>query len=300
MDALLEVRNLTIQYGGKGAESLGVTRDLSFSLWPGEIFALVGMYRSGKSAVARAITGLLPPAAKVVRGSIHLDIGREQGVDLLRLPARKWRRLRRSRMAYLFGDVEGQMNPKLTVCDQIAAAVRMGRRRRDFRKKDSWKDMLYEVGLVDPDTILDCYPDQLEAVVIQRVMVAMALMKGATILVAEEPSLQLDATGESQILDLLRKIRDEHRMTVLLMTHHPALLEGVANRVAILFEGQIVDIGFPKQLFNGPSSSYCRQMLECMPRLDERRSRLGEIDVEGIRGALSESDEVSADSADPE
>ena len=277
MDALLEVKDLTIQFGGEGAWPARATNGLSFSLWPGEIFAMVGMFGSGKSAVAGAITGLLPPSARIVSGTIQLDTGREEGIDLLNLSAWKWRRIRRERMACLFGNAPEQMNPKLTVREQVAAAIRMGRRRKEFRGENSWKDLLSEVGLIDPGTILDCYPDQLPAVVIQRVMIAVALMKGADVLVADEPSLQLDATGEFQIFDLLRKLRDEHRMTVLLLTHRPALLEGVANRVAILCEGRIVELGFTEQLFKNPATEYGRQLLDCLPRLGERRPRLGEV-----------------------
>ena len=147
--------------------------------------------------------------------------------------------------------------------------------------------ILYEVGLVEPESMLGKYPDQLPEITVQRLLFAMALMRGVELLIADEPTSELDATAESQILRLLNELRESRGLTILLLTHNFGILSNLADRVAVMFEGTIVETGPADQILQKPKSGYTRALLDCVPKLGERRERLGEVDHVTVRDEVA-------------
>ncbi|MCP5541535.1 MAG: ABC transporter ATP-binding protein [Akkermansiaceae bacterium] len=297
---LLEVAGVTIDYPRKGgAEPVLGARNVSFWLDPGEVMALVGATGSGKTTLTRALGGLLPRRARVLGGTAVLSPGinpdgRHRPVDLLAAPARQMRLLRRERLAYLTREFSTQLNPLLTIRRHIREAVRLGRRSIEFAAEAAWMPVLYDVGLVEPETLLDRFPAQVPGIALQRLLVAMALMRGVEILIADEPTSSLDAAAGAQFLRLLDDLRKRHRLAILFVTHSFGAVRGFADRVAVLFEGGVIETGLADQVLNRPKSDYTRALLDCVPRLGEKRARLGEVDRVAARDAAARVGAVEA------
>lgn len=212
-------------------------------------------------------------------------------IDLYEERYRRLRRLRRGPVAYLFRDIQSQLNPRLTMRQHIRESIELAGKKKEFKDEQSWLPVLYEVGLVEPERLLGRYPDQLPDVLVQRLLIAMALIRGAEFLIADEPTSVLDATAERQILRLLRELCESRGLTILLLTHNFGILDGLADRVAVMFEGQIVESGPTDSLLGEPQSLYTRSLLNCVPRLGERRTRLGEVDHVAVRNEMKKAGE---------
>lgn len=288
---LLEIFDLSIEFRPPPGEVEPViaVRHISLSVNRGEIFALVGSTGSGKTATVLSLGGLLPPKGRVLTGKAVLRLDEdenEEGVDLLALRTRRRRKLRRGPMAYLFRDIGAQLNRRLTIRQHIRESIELAGKKKEFKDEKSWMPVLYEVGLVEPESMLGKYPDQLPEVTVQRLLIAMALLRGVELLVADEPTSDLDATAESQILRLLNELRESRGLTILLLTHNFGILKNLAGRVAVMFEGNIVETGPAEQILKKPKSGYTRALLDCVPKLGDRRERLGEVDHVAVRDRL--------------
>ncbi len=278
MRSLLSVHDLTVVYPRRGDESLIAVRSASFGVEEGEILALLGVAGSGKSTALAALAGLLPPRARVLAGRGILDPDTSTEIDLLAARPSRRRRLRRSRLAMLPADPGDQWNPGRTLRQHLRETVRFSGRGREWRREERWLQLLYDVGLIEPEQLLDRLPRQVSPLVRMRVRLAMALLAGADLWLLDDATAALDATAEDQVLRLLRDLVEKHRLGLVFATTRIPVVERVADRAAVFYEGGIVEHGRTADLLRRPKSRYTRALLDCLPHLGERRHRLGEID----------------------
>jgi oligopeptide/dipeptide ABC transporter ATP-binding protein len=239
---------------------------VSFRVGRGEIVGLVGESGCGKSATALALLGLLPrPAGRLRGGSVRLG-----GRELAGLPESELRRVRGRRVAMIFQDPLASLNPYLRVEEQLVEVARLhlGLGRRAARARAA--ELLAQVGLPDPARCLRAFPHQLSGGMRQRVMIAMALLGEPDLLLADEPTTALDVTVQAQILELLRRLRDERGMGILFVTHDLAVVAGLCDRVVVLYAGRVVEEAPTSSLFARPGHPYSAALLRCAPRLDAR------------------------------
>ena len=273
MTHVLEVKDLRISFPVEGAGRMYPVDGVSFSLDRGETLALVGESGSGKSLTSLALLRLVPPPGRIEAGST-ITLG---DTDVLGLQGEALRRIRGKRIGMIFQDPMTSLNPVLTVGDQISEGVRahLPVSRREAR--DRALHLLQEVGIPDPVSRLDAYPHQLSGGMRQRVMIAIALSAEPEILVADEPTTALDVTVQAQILEVLDRLRASHGMAVLLITHDLGIVAGRADRVAVMYAGQIVEEARTPALFARPSHPYTQGLFASVPRLHGPVGRLRPI-----------------------
>jgi ABC-type dipeptide/oligopeptide/nickel transport system ATPase component len=269
---LLEVRNLAIDFKTEGG-IVNAVRGISFSLEKGKTLAVVGESGSGKSVTGLALTRLLPEPPAVYRsGEILLD-----GRDVLKMGQRELRSLRGNKIAYIFQEPSTSLNPVFTIRSQIAEAIQL--HRPEVKNVDNevakYLDM---VGIVDPVKRMHDYPHQLSGGMQQRAMIAMALSCEPDILVADEPTTALDVTIQAQIIDQLRQLKQRLNMAIILITHNFGIIGTVAEEVAVMFRGKIVEQGPTQRVLRNPQHPYTKALIECIPQLGQRRERLTTID----------------------
>ncbi len=272
MDAVLDVRNLNVEFPSRsGAQALTAVRDLSFSIAPREVLGLVGESGSGKSLTSLAIMRLLPPQA-AASGEILLNDGKGSQA-LLRLADDEMRSLRGSRMTMIFQEPMTALNPVMRVGDQIAEAVLA---HGGSGKRDAWARAvaaMNDVAIPDAETRARDYPHQLSGGMRQRVMIAMAIVNRPQLLIADEPTTALDVTIQAQILELLVELRDKFGLTMLFISHDLAVVSGVADRVAVMYAGNLVELGSKKDIFHAAAHPYTRGLLKAVPTLKTERNR---------------------------
>jgi peptide/nickel transport system ATP-binding protein len=256
----LAVENLTIDIDGAS-----VVDCVSFAVGAGEVVALVGESGCGKSLTALALLGLLPDAAKVVHGCLMLD-----EVDLVSLPERHMRRVRGNRVSIIFQEATASLDPLATVGAQITEAYALHHKASRAEARSKARDMLVAVGIPDPDRRLAQYPFELSGGMCQRVMIAIALICGPRVLVADEPTTSLDVTIQAQILDLMRSLVAERGTSILIITHDMGVVADIADRVVVMYAGRVVEIAPLLDLFAEPSHPYTALLLGSVPRLDHK------------------------------
>ena len=267
---LLDIRDLTLAFG-KGAQSVRVLEGVSLSMNQGEILCLVGESGSGKSVTALSIARLLPsPPARYLQGRIQLD-----GREVLTASARLLRELRGGVVSYIFQEPGTSLNPVLRIESQIRETLRMHRPQEAGRAEVI--RLLKRVGIPAPEQRCRDYPHQLSGGMQQRVMIAMALASQPKLLVADEPTTALDVTIQAQILDLLGELREQLGMSILLITHNLGLVGQWADRVAVMYAGQIVETGPAQDVLRHPLHPYTRLLLDSVPRLGAGTTRLTAI-----------------------
>jgi peptide/nickel transport system ATP-binding protein len=276
LSPLLEVRNLTVRFPTQsrlpGAElAPAVVCDLSFSIAAGEVLGLVGESGSGKSVTSLALMSLLPPQATLT-GKILFATG---GVtlNLLQLSAEQIRQMRGSQIAMIFQEPMTALNPVMRVGDQIAEAVTA---HGQATKKQAWDRAvaaMNEVAISDAERRARDYPHQLSGGMRQRVMIAMAIVNRPQLLIADEPTTALDVTIQAQILELLAELRLKFGLTMLFISHDLAVVSQVADRVAVMYAGIVVELGRKKDIFHAPAHPYTRGLLNSVPTLATDRSR---------------------------
>ncbi|HZZ58613.1 MAG TPA: ABC transporter ATP-binding protein [Opitutaceae bacterium] len=270
---LLEVDGLRVVIGAPGgaAEAL---RDVSFCIARGETLALVGESGSGKTMTAHAIMRLLPPPARITDGRIVLHSRAEGEIDLtaLRDKAPVLRRVRGGLVSMIFQEPMTALSPVHTVGNQVMEAIRV---HRDLDRADARRRtlaMLEKVGIPDSARRFDCYPHELSGGLRQRAIIAMALVCRPELLIADEPTAALDLTIQAQILGLIRAFQREIGCSVLLITHDFGIVAHVADRVAVLHLGEVVESGKTREILCRPRHPYTRALLSAQPG---RRTRTG-------------------------
>lgn len=260
MQPVLQVRELTVHYSSDRPSETPALEKVTLSLAAGEAVGLLGESGCGKTTLALSVLGLLPPAARVVRGEILLD-----GSDLLALGEKQLRRIRGAGLSMIFQEPGLALNPFLRVGDQIEEVIRAHRcPGRDSRRREM-RSLLEDVGLSDAPRIEAAYPHQLSGGQRQRVVIAQALAGRPALLIADEPTSSLDATVQAEILDLLQSLKERLGIATLLISHNPAVLARLVDRVLVMYAGRIVEQGAAAQVFARPLHPYTRGLLRCLP-----------------------------------
>ncbi len=270
-DTLLEVRGLVTQIGS-GGHPARVVDGLDLTLSRGETFALLGESGCGKSMTALSLMRLLPHGGRIVQGSVRLG-----ETDLLRLSEADMRGVRGGRMAMIFQEPQTSLNPVLTVGDQIGEAVRIHEGRPRDQVHDRILELLGAVGIPDPARRVSEYPHQLSGGMKQRVMIAMALAGDPALLIADEPTTALDVTIQAQVLRLLKDLQASTGLAVLLITHDLGVVSETADRLAVMYAGQIVETAPVTAFFASPAHPYSRRLMDSVPSADKRSGRLASI-----------------------
>ncbi|MGA7294090.1 MAG: ABC transporter ATP-binding protein [Terriglobales bacterium] len=253
-------------------------RGLSFSIAPGEVLGLVGESGSGKSITSLAIMGLLPPGA-VVKGDIAFQNGDSAATDLTKLSSDQLRQLRGSRMAMIFQEPMTALNPVMRVGDQIAEAVLAHHRVSKTEARRRAVEGMRDVAIAEPEERARSYPHQLSGGMRQRIMIAMAIVNRPQLLIADEPTTALDVTIQQQILDLLNDLRRKFGLAMLFISHDLAVISHVADRVAVMYAGNLVELGSKADIFRAPAHPYTQGLLRAIPTLaTDRRLPLATIE----------------------
>jgi len=295
---LLEVRGLNIAFPGQSAQAaepagkaaasstpwLPAVRDLSFSIGAGEVLGLVGESGSGKSITSLAIMRLLPPEARV-SGEIFLAHNGSNAQNLTSIDDDSMRQLRGSRLAMIFQEPMTALNPVMRVGDQIAEPVQA---HQPMRKREAWQravDAMNDVAIPEAERRARDYPHQLSGGMRQRIMIAMAIVNRPQLLIADEPTTALDVTIQAQILDQLADLRKKFGLAMLFISHDLAVVSQVADRVAVMYAGCLVELGTKRDIFQSAAHPYTRGLLHAVPDLKTNRSRPLET-IEGTVPAL--------------
>ncbi|HNW27845.1 MAG TPA: ABC transporter ATP-binding protein [Spirochaetota bacterium] len=268
MAALLEVKNLNVRFPLSGGDILAV-RDVSFSLEKGRTLGFVGESGCGKSVTAYSILGLVPPPGVIDSGSI-----RYRGEDIVRMDDDRIRQIRGKEIAMIFQEPMTSLNPVFTIGYQIIESISLHLGMGDREAREYAAELLDSVGIPDPARRLDSYPHELSGGMRQRAMIAMALSASPSILIADEPTTALDVTIQAQILDLLIRLQDERKMSLVLITHDLGIVANIADEIAIMYAGEIVEFGRTGDIFRKPGHPYTRGLFSAIPRIGENRKRL--------------------------
>ena len=248
-------------------------RDLSLTIAPGETLGLVGESGSGKSVTALSVVRLLQPPGRIDSGAIRF-----RSVDLLRLPETEMRRVRGAGIGFIFQEPMSALNPVMTVGDQIAEALVVQRLAGWREARQRAVDLLAAVRLPDPARRARDYPHQLSGGMRQRVMIAVALACRPPLVIADEPTTALDVTIQAEVLDLLRDLRAEYELSLLLITHDLGVVAEMADRVAVMYAGEIVEEAPVRRIFQSPAHPYTRGLLASMPGASSDAKRLRAIE----------------------
>jgi peptide/nickel transport system ATP-binding protein len=259
METILQVDGLSIDIP-IAAGILHPVRDVSFSVRRGETVCIVGESGCGKSLTSLAIMGLLPKKAKLAARTLSFE-----GVDLTGLSERRLGDLRGDRMAMIFQEPMTSLNPSYTIGNQLEEMLKRHRNATTRQARDRAVFLLEKVGITSAASRLSQYPHQLSGGLRQRVMIAMTLMCEPDLLIADEPTTALDVTIQAQILLLLAELQKEFNMGLILITHDLGIVARVADRVAVMYAGQIVESGDVRQIFNNPTHPYTQGLLDCIP-----------------------------------
>ena len=259
---VLDVRNLKTVFATR-AGNIHAVNDVSFSLAPGELLGVVGESGSGKSVTMMSLLGLLPsPPARIEGGEVLLE-----GRDLLKMSPDALRRVRGREVGFVFQDPMTSLNPVFTVGYQIMEPLRRHMKMNRARARERAIELLQLVGIPDAARRLKDFPHQFSGGMRQRVMIAIALACDPKVLIADEPTTALDVTIQAQILELIKDLRQKLGMAIIWITHDLGVIAGIADRVMVMYGGQVVEQGPVRALFNDPAHPYTRALLQTMPKL---------------------------------
>jgi oligopeptide/dipeptide ABC transporter ATP-binding protein len=277
-DNILEVGYLTTQFFTRAGQ-LTAADDVSFNIERGSTLALVGESGSGKSVTSLSIMRLIRPPGRITAGEIVFD-----GTDLMKLNDEQMRRIRGRDVAMIFQDPMTSLNPVYTVGDQISEGIQLHER---LTRRQAWSrtiEMMTRVKISDAAKRASDYPHQLSGGMRQRVMIAMALSCKPKLLIADEPTTALDVTIQAEILDLLRVLRADFDLSMLLITHDLGVVAETADRVAVMYAGRIVEDAPVKEIFHGPRHPYTEGLIRSVPKLSAEGLKVRRLKT--IEGAV--------------
>ncbi|AND37836.1 MULTISPECIES: ABC transporter ATP-binding protein [Cytobacillus] len=263
MEKVLEVKDLHVTFTTYGGEVQAV-RGVTFDLYKGETLAIVGESGCGKSVTSQSIMRLIPsPPGRIADGAVLF-----KGKDLTKLKESEMRNIRGADISMIFQDPMTALNPTITIGEQIIEGIMQHEpiSRQDARKKAL--EMLNLVGIPNPSERLKHYPHQFSGGMRQRIVIAMALVCAPEVLIADEPTTALDVTIQAQILDLFKDIQKKTGVSIIIITHDLGVVAQVADRIAVMYAGKIVEAGERREIFYNPQHPYTKGLLNSVPRLD--------------------------------
>lgn len=269
MEKMIQIKDLHVQFSTYGGRVQAV-RGVSFDLHKGETLAIVGESGCGKSVTSQSIMRLIPtPPGRITSGSILF-----KGQDLTKLSEKKMRDIRGADISMIFQDPMTALNPTLRVGEQIAENIMQHENISKEKAKEKAFEMLELVGIPNPKERLKQYPHEFSGGMRQRIVIAMALVCNPEVLIADEPTTALDVTIQAQILELFKDIQQKTDVSIILITHDLGVVAQVADRVAVMYAGKIVEIGTRRDIFYTPQHPYTKGLLRSVPRLDLYESEL--------------------------
>jgi oligopeptide/dipeptide ABC transporter ATP-binding protein len=268
---VLSVRDLTIAFG-PGDRPLKVVEGMGFDLAAGECIGIVGESGSGKSMTSLAMIRLVPEPGRILSGRVELD-----GRNLLDLPLDAMRSIRGKDLAMVFQEPMSSLNPVMTIGDQIAETLLLHDPMDSTRRRERVIEMLGLVGIPRPEERLGSYPHEFSGGMRQRVMIAMALACNPKVLIADEPTTALDVTIQAQVLDLMRRLREQFNTAILLISHDFGVISEIADRVIVMYCGRVVETADIATIFERPAHPYTEGLLRSIPAGGNERRRLYQI-----------------------
>ncbi|WP_028782745.1 ABC transporter ATP-binding protein [Thalassobacillus devorans] len=273
MEKLLEVKDLEVSFLTYGGEVQAV-RGVSFDLYKGETLAIVGESGCGKSVTASSIMRLIPqPPGRITNGTIKF-----KDKELRHLPEKQMRKIRGVDISMIFQDPMTALNPTLTVGNQLTEGLKQHTAVSNRQAKQKAIEMLELVGIPNPEERLGLYPHQFSGGMRQRIVIAMALICEPELLIADEPTTALDVTIQAQILELFERIQEQTGVAIILITHDLGVVAKIADRIAVMYAGKVIEVGTKKEIFYRPQHPYTNGLLTSVPRLDRREGKLIPID----------------------
>ncbi len=261
INRILDVKHLKIDFHTYGGDVKAI-RDVSFHLDPGETLAIVGESGSGKSVTTRSVIGLLAKNAKVMGGEINFH-----GQNLLELKEKQWQKIRGNEIAMIFQDPMTSLDPTMKIGQQIAEPLI---KHRGTSKKAAWAkalEMMRAVGIPHPEERINEYPHQFSGGMRQRIVIAIALICEPEILLADEPTTALDVTVQAEILDLMKDLQKRVKTSIIFITHDLGVVAGMADRVAVMYAGELMEYGTVDDIFYNPQHPYTWGLINSMPTL---------------------------------
>ena len=273
-NTLLEFKNLITEFHTEG-NSIKAVNDVSFSLEKGETIGIVGESGSGKSVTSLSAMRLIPsPPGVISGGEIIFHHKNGDVTDLLKLSIEEMRMFRGNEIAMIFQEPMTSLNPVFTCGDQVMEAITLHQKLNSEEAKSLTLDLFEKVQLPDPERIFNTYPHQISGGQKQRVMIAMAMSCQPSVLIADEPTTALDVTVQKTILQLMQKLQKEHDMGIMFITHDLGVIAELADKVVVMYKGEIVEQGNVWDIFTNPQHPYTKGLLACRPPLDKRYSFL--------------------------
>ncbi len=270
--SLLEVKNLRVEIPTRRGTLLAID-DVSFSIEPGEVLGVVGESGAGKSLTGASIIGLLEPPGRVAAGEIWLE-----GVRIDNLPYEQMRRIRGKKIGAIFQDPLTSLNPLYTISKQLTETIRVHTDMTPAEARTRAIELLTEVGIPAAEKRIDSYPHEFSGGMRQRVVIALALCANPTLIVADEPTTALDVSIQAQIIALIKRLCEEHKTAVMLITHDMGVIAETADRVAVMYAGRIVEIGRVRDVIKHPKHPYTEGLMGSIPVLGRDVERLQQID----------------------
>lgn len=270
--SLLEVKNLRVEIPTRRGTLLAID-DVSFSIEPGEVLGVVGESGAGKSLTGAAIIGLLEPPGRVAAGEIWLE-----GVRIDNLPYEQMRRIRGKKIGAIFQDPLTSLNPLYTISKQLTETIKVHTDMTPAEARTRAIELLTEVGIPAAEKRIDSYPHEFSGGMRQRVVIALALCANPTLIVADEPTTALDVSIQAQIIALIKRLCEEHKTAVMLITHDMGVIAETADRVAVMYAGRIVEIGRVRDVIKHPKHPYTEGLMGSIPVLGHDVERLQQID----------------------
>src|SRR5690625_3859581 len=272
MEKILEVKDLHVNFKTYGG-TVQAVRGVDFHLNKGETLAIVGESGCGKSVTVNAIMGLVPnPPGKITRGKIIF-----KGRELTRLKEKKMRAIRGVDISMIFQDPMTALDPTLTIGTQLMEGLKQHQSITGDAAKKKALEMMDLVGIPNPEERLKQYPHQFSGGMNQRIVIAIALICEPELLIADEPTTALDVTIQAQILELFERIQEATGVSIILITHDLGVVAKIADRVAVMYAGKIIEIGSKREIFYNSQHPYTKGLLQSVPRLDQKRGELQSI-----------------------
>ena len=265
MTYLLEVNNLQTSFFSPAGEVKAVN-DVSFTLNKGEVLGIVGESGSGKSVTAYSLMQILSKPGKIVGGSVKFD-----GQELIGMSEAELRKIRGAKISIIFQDPMTSLNPVYTIGNQIGEAIRLHTDLKGDEVKQRTIDILKKVGVNDPEKRIKQYPFEFSGGMLQRVMIAMALVCEPDLLIADEPTTALDVTIQAQILDLMSDLQKKMGMAIILITHDLGVVADMCDKIQVMYAGRIVERGTATEIFYNPKHEYTKGLLKSIPSVESKK-----------------------------